>query len=307
MEEQKSPQFLSLDKTEDQLVVATFLLVMASFYFGLQGNILFALLWAGCGIGAIICIYLAFPNMWPYALLLYASYGILTFALIFMIFWYDSVTFSGISIPIMVGIFLLAAAFYLAFHVVQHIKKARDAMAAQEKYLPLGFWIISVMLFIVFSVLSILGWALWANSGGGELLIYLVFEPVIAILLVYILWLPDRNINWAIEELPKSPATEFIEDKSRVLKVKVARVRNECPECGLKLKREKKACPSCDNIQTFGWCVRSEGYVLPCSHCSNMTLYGRGKCIKCEKELSDSIVCNSCSKSFPIREWVAQT
>lgn len=307
MQEVQTPQFLSLDKTEDQLVIATFILVLVSFFFGLQPDLLYALLWGATGIGALLCIYFAFPNMWPYALLLYVAYAIVTFGLIIMIFWYDVLTVSGISIPIMIGIFLIAAAFYIAFYIVQHIKKARDAMAVQEKYLPLGFWSIGVMLFVGISIISIIGWTLWVNTGGGEIQIYLVSEPLIALLLVYILWFPDRNIDWSMEKLPKSPAQEYIMDKSRVLKVKVARVKNECPECGLKLKREKKTCPSCDNVQTFGWCVKSEAFVLPCSHCQNMTLYGKGNCQKCGKPLSEKIVCNSCESSFPIKEWVAKT
>jgi uncharacterized protein YbaR (Trm112 family) len=297
-------EIFSLDKTEDRLLLVAFVCVLLSLYFGLQPGLLFVILWAGTGIGALICIYFAFPNMWPYSLILYATYGISAFGVILLIFWYDVVIFFGISIAVLVGIFFIAAAFYIAFYIVKNVKKTRDASAKKRNYLPLGFWSISVMLFPLFSVLSIFSWSIWVDS--GELQFYLILEPLIAILLVYILWLPDRNIDWSIEHLPEPPVTRLIAKKSKVLKEKVTRVKNICPECGLKLKMERKSCPSCDNTQTFGWCVTSEAYVLPCPHCGKMVLYGKEKCDECGKTLSDSIACESCKKTFPIKEWVAQ-
>ncbi|UCE36320.1 MAG: hypothetical protein JSW00_12390 [Thermoplasmata archaeon] len=299
--------FLSLDKTEDQLVIATFVCVLLSLYFGLQPGLISAVLWAALGGGALLCIYFAFPNTWPYSFLLYACYGISAFGVILLFFWYDYLNVFGISLPILIGIFFIIAAFYMAFHIVQSVKKTRDTVAQKEEYLPLGFWSISVMFFMAFSVLSIISWSLWVDSGGGEIQFYMVLEPIIAFLLVYILWLPDRSLNWTVEDLPESPATKFIFDKSKVLKKKVAKVRNMCPECGTKLKVEKKSCPSCNNIQNFGWCVTSEAYVLPCTHCGSMALYGKEKCDACEKELTDGVECKSCGETFPLKEWAART
>ena len=304
MAEQEGVGFLSLDKREDQLVLAVFVLVLLSFYFGLQPGLLFAVIWAGTGTGALVCIYFALPNMWSYSVLLYAIYGISAFGVILIRFWTDALDFFGISIPVLVGIFFIVAAFYIAFYIVNQIKKTRDASAKKETYLLLGFWSVSVILFFVFSVISIFSWSLWVDS--GELQFYLILEPLLAILLVYILWLPDRNIDWSVEHLPKSPVTRFISDKSKVLKKRMMKARNVCPECGSKLKLEKKACPSCDNTQTFGWCVTSEAYVLPCSSCGEMALYGKEKCDECGKVLSDSIVCNSCKKAFGVKEWVVK-
>ncbi len=307
MDEDESVGFLSLDKTEDQLVIATFFCVLLSFYFGLQPGLLNAVLWAAIGGGAVLCIYFAFPNMWPYSLLLYASYGISAFGIILLFFWNDSFKISEISIPIIIGVFLIGAAGFIAFHIVQSIKKVRDAVSKEDRYVPLGFWSISVFLFVIFSVLSILGWAIWVNSDGGEIQLYFVLEPLIAFLLVYILWLPDRGLDWSIKDLPESPATKYITKKSKVIKGKVAKVRNVCPECGLKLKVEKKACPSCENTQNFGWCVKSEAYVLPCSNCGEMALYGKEKCGVCSEALSDKITCNACEKAFPVKEWITRT
>lgn len=300
-------QVLSLDKLEDQMVIIAFVCLLLSFFFGLQPGLPFAILWACAGISALIGIYFAFPHMWPYGLILLAAYAISAFGVILPIFWYDKVTFSGVSIPIMAGIFLIAAAFYIAFYIVQYVKKTRDALPQEGEYLPLGFWIISVELFVLFSVLSIFGWTIWVNSGEKDLRYYLILEPLIAVLLIYILWLPDRNLDWSVEELPESPATKFLMDQSKILKGKVTKIRNVCPECASKLKREKKTCPSCDHIQAFGWCMTSEAYVLPCSHCGSMALYGKAKCDECGKALFDSIACNACEKAFPIKEWIART
>lgn len=301
----ESVGFPSLNKTEDQLVLAAFVCVLLSFYFGLQPGLLFAVLWAATGIGALICIYFAFPNMWPYGVLLYGAYAVSAFGIILIRFWTDAVNFFGISIPLMIGIFFIAAAFYMAFHTVKYVKKARDSSAKKGNYLPLGFWSIGVMLFPLISVLSILSWSFWVNS--GEIQFYLILEPLIAILLVYILWLPDRSINWSAQHPLESRATRFIADRSKILKEKVTKVGKVCPECGSKLKIEKKICPSCGNAQTFGWCLTSEAYVLPCSNCGKMALYGKKKCDECGRELSDSVSCSSCNKAFLIKEWAAQT
>lgn len=307
MEKEEGLGFLSLEKTEDQLVVAAFVCVLISLYFGMQSGLISAGLWAAFGIGALVCIYFAFPNMWPYSILLYTSYGILTFGVILAAFWYDAFTTFGISIPIILGIFFVLTAFYLAFHIVQSVKRTRDTVAKSGDYLPLGFWSIGVILFWGLSLASILSWSLWINSGGNEILIYTVFEPIIAFLLVYILFLPDRNLDWTQEGLPESPATKFISDKAMTLKKKVPKLRNQCPECGTKLKIEKKVCPSCSGSQNFGWCVKSEAYVLPCANCGNMALYGKETCSKCSKELSESVKCNSCNEAFPVKQWIAST
>lgn len=305
MAEKEGVGFLSLNKKEDQFVLIAFVCVLLSFYFGLQPGLLFVVLWVGFGVAALLFIYFAFPNMWPFGILLYIVYGISAFGVIFIRFWTDAVKIFGISVPMLVGVFFIATAFYIAFYIIRNIKKARDASTEKGDHPPLGIWSVSVMLFFLFSVLSIISWSSWVDT--GELQLYLILEPLLAILLVYILWLPDRNIHWSVKPLPKSPATVFIADKSKTLREKVTKVRNVCPECGSKLKLEKKTCPSCDNTQTFGWCLTSEAYVLPCSSCGKMALYGKEKCGQCGKMLSDSISCNACGKTFPVKEWVAKT
>ncbi|UCG67953.1 MAG: hypothetical protein JSV09_08895 [Thermoplasmata archaeon] len=305
MAKQETVGFPSLEKTEDQIVLAAFVSIFLSLYFGLQSWTFSEVLWAGTGIAAFVCIYFAFPNMWPYGILLYAIYGICAFGVILLVFWYDAVEFIGISLSILVGIFLIASSFYIVFFIIKQVKNTRDLSSTKENYLPLGFWSISVILFAVLSILSILSWSLWVNS--GQLQFYILLESLIAFLLIYILWIPERNIDWSEKSLPQSPATKFISGKSKALKEKVLKVKNVCPECGSKLKLEKKTCPSCNNLQTFGWCVTSEAYVLPCSHCQEMALYGKENCDKCGKALSDNVVCNKCKSTFLIKEWVAQT
>jgi hypothetical protein len=307
MVEQENFKFLSLNKREDQFIVAVFLCILLSFIFGLQPGVTYAVLWVALGVAAFIFIYFAFPNTWTYAPLLYAIYAISAFGVIIIYHWSDRISFSGISIAIPVGIFFFAAAIYMEFHIIQSIKTARDAQIKKDNYVPLGFWSISVMLFAGFSFLSIIGWAISANSNGSGLQIYLVFEPIIAFLLIYILWLPDRNIDWSIENIPKSPATQFISLKTEVVKQKVKRMKNVCPECGLKLKVEKKICPSCGSTQTLGWCVRSEAHVLPCINCGTLSLFGKEKCPSCGKVLSGTIKCNSCQDESPVKEWAAKT
>jgi hypothetical protein len=307
MAEQESIGFLNLDKTEDQLVLAALACVIVSFYFGLQPGFTSTILWAGIGCGALVCIYFAFPNMWPYSILLYASYGISAFGVILLFLWYDAIRLFGISVPIPLGIFFIASGFYMAYHIVESIKKTRDRVAEEQQYVPLGFWSIAVMLFFVFSVLSIISWVIWANSGGAVIQLYMVLEIIIAFLLIYILWLPDRSMDWSVENLPESPATRFITRKSKVLAQKVSIARNICPECGLKLRIEKKVCPSCGGSQNLGWCVRSEAYVIPCAKCQSMALHGKEKCDECGEILSNNISCTNCGEGHPIKDWAAKT
>jgi hypothetical protein len=307
MERQGKMDFLSFNRTEDQFLLATVACLVLSYVFGMINGTIYAILWGILGFAALACIYFAFPYLWTFGLLLYAIYGICAFGVILIIFWREQFLLFGASVPMLAGGFFFFAAVYIAFHIVQSIKKGRDANVKSGDYLPLGFWSMSVMLFPVLSILSILGWALWANSQEFGIVIYQVLEPLIIFLLVYIIWLPDRNIDWSYKELPKSPATQFISQKTQVVKQKVTKIRNICPECGSKLKIEKKTCPSCGNTQSFGWCMKSETYVLPCANCGTMTLYGKDKCPNCNKELEKSISCNSCMKEFPAKEWIVES
>jgi hypothetical protein len=307
MAEQENVKFLSLNKKEDQFIVAVFLCLMLSFIFGLQPGTTYAILWAGLGVAALFFIYFAFPNTWTYAPLLFAIYAISAFGVIIIFHWGDRLLVSGLSIAILAGVFFFASAIYMEFHIIQSIKKARDAQSKRDKYVPLGFWSISVIMFAGFSFLSIIGWAYSVNSGGSGLQLYLVLEPIIAFLLIYILWLPDRNIDWSIKDLPKSPVANFISMQTDIVKHKVIKMKNVCPECGLKLKVEKKICPSCGNSQVFGWCVRSEAHVIPCTNCGAMSLFGKEKCESCGKRLTGRVSCNSCKKEFHVKEWTAKT
>lgn len=303
MDQPKRAQFLSLDTTEDQLVVAVFACILLSFFFGLQDGIIFTALWVALGAAALVCIYFAFPHMWPYALLLYACYGISTFSVILIVFWSDALRINNVSLPILLGGFLIFAAFYMAFHMIQYIKKARDTLTEKEDYIPLGFWSLAVMLSVVFSILSIVAWTLWARDNYGAIQGYIVLEPLLGLMLIYILWLPDRALDWTKKPVPESPATRFIVDKAKVITGSVVRTKGTCPECGTKLRMEKKQCPSCGNSQTFGWCTTSETFVLPCGHCGTMNLYGKDNCIKCKKKLSAGILCNNCDNASSLRDW----
>lgn len=307
MAEQGQNEFLSLNKTEDQLVIAVFICFILSLIFGLQPGVINAALWAAFGVAAFICIYFAFPYTWTYGILLYGIYAIVGFGVIIIFHWGDKFLISGLSIPIFAGLFFFGAALFITFHIIQSIKKVRDAQIKKDSYLALGFWTIGVLLFSFLSLLSILGWSLYVKDGGNWILIYYFSEPVIAFLMVYVLWLPDRNINWMQKDLPQSPAIKFISTKTQVVKEMVAKPKNICPECGMKLRIEKKTCSSCGNTQSFGWCVRSEAYALSCANCGKMALLGKEKCNECGEKLENMITCNACKKKSPVKDWAAST
>lgn len=314
MQEARRSRILSLDETEDQLAIGVFLCIIASLIFGLQPGPINAALWVLLGIIAFILIFFAFPNTWTYGVLLYSIYAISAFGVILLYHWAESFLIGGLSLSILVGLFFFIAAGYMTFHIIQSIKKTRDAQVQKDHYIPLGFWSIGVMLFTLFSFLSILSWCIYTTSGGPWIQMYIGFESTIALLLVYILWIPDRNIDWTQEKLPQSPMAQFIStktqvvmDSTQVVKDKVVRTKNICPECGMKLKIEKKTCPYCSNNQSFGWCVRSETYALSCANCGKMALLGRDKCPECGKILTEKVTCNSCKKESPIKDWAPVT
>jgi hypothetical protein len=305
MDQPNKVQFLSLDKTEDQLVVAVFACVLLSFFFGLQDGLIPLVLWVALGAAALICIYFAFPHMWPYAMLLYACYGISAFSIVLIVFWYDALSINDVSLTVLLGAFLIFAAFYMAYHMINYIKKARDTLTEEDNYIPLGFWSLAVMLFVAISILSIISWSFWANENHSAIQAYVVFEPLLGLMLIYILWLPDRALDWSKKPVPESPATRFIVDKSKVITGSFTKSKTICPECGNNLRMEKKQCPSCSNPQTFGWCSTSETFVLPCAHCGTMNLYGKENCTKCKKRLSTGILCNKCDNASSLRDWAS--
>ena len=69
---------------------------------------------------------------------------------------------------------MIFAGFYMAFHMIKYIKKARDTLTEKDDYIPLGFWSLAVMLFVAFSILSIISWSLWANENYAALQAYVV-------------------------------------------------------------------------------------------------------------------------------------
>ena len=288
-------------------MVAVYACILLSFFFGLQDGMIPLALWLVLGVAALICMYWAFPNMWPYALLLYACYGISAFSVILIFFWNDALKIGDVSITMLLGVFLIFAAFAMAFHMVQYIKKARDTLTEKDQYVPLGFWSLAVMLSVAISILSIVAWSFWANENSAAIQTYIVLEPVLGFMLTYILWLPDRALDWSKKPVPESPAARFIVDKSKAITGgitgSIVRPKGTCPQCGNKLIMEKKLCPSCNNTQTFGWCATSETFVLPCGHCGTMNLYGRDSCTKCKNRLSSGILCNNCDNASSLRDW----
>ncbi len=293
----------------NQFALGTFVFFLISLSMGLQGGLLFTILWLITGALAFLCVYFGFPNMWAYGVLLYMVYLFSAFGSILLIFWRDYTLMENFSLAIAGGIILLLLAFYISLHIISQIKKVRK-VTIDEKYVPLGFWSIGVSLFVILPIFSMWFWSFWADGNGDSIIYYTAIEVIIAMLLVYILWIPDRNLNWNIEYLPKSPATRMIEEKSKALvktpivfSRRVMKLRRTCPECGSKLKLEMKACPSCNTKQSFGWCIKSEAYAIPCRNCGALNLYGKEKCRECNEPLIDEIKCKTCNESFKLREW----
>jgi hypothetical protein len=294
---------------KNQFAVGTFIFILISLFLGLQNGLIFTILWLATGILALLCIYFGFPNMWAYGVLIYVVYLLSAFGMILLIFWRDYTLMENFSLAIAGGIILLIVAFYVSVHIIGQVKKIRD-ITIKEKYIPLGFWSLGVISFPFLPIISIWFWSLWAEGHEVWLASYVVVEIIISMLLIYLLWIPDRNLNWNVEFLPKSRATRIIEEKTKILAKKpktltkkVMRPRRACPECGLKLKLEKKTCPICNNVQSFGWCIKSEVYAIPCLNCGALNILGKEKCSKCKEPLIDEVKCKSCKENVKLRDW----
>lgn len=239
-----------------------------SFIGAMIGGILsYTHLWLFFGILGFICVFMGYPNAWTY---MFWLAGIYIFAglggALFML--------QG-PLYIVIGVICEVVALYIVLSLLQNVINTRDN---HKRELPLGLWSMSVLIFFVCANISLSDWARWV-MGRSDLAPYVVAESLLIMLLGYILWVPENKLG------------------------KGATFPAKCPSCGGILKDVHRTCPECAHQQSFHWCKQAEHYVVPCTHCGELTAYG-DSCVHCVTAQPKGVKCESCNAENPLKAWV---
>ena len=237
---------------------------LLSLYSGLLGTLLGTAAWVFFGSLAIVCLCMAFRNVYRYGLWLI---GIYVFGGIggYLLTYHDLTRFAGGIICEIIGVFVIIS---LTGSIVRLRKETRSKSS-------LGLWFLAVLIFFVFTNLSLSDMSYWLMN-ESKLYLYVFSEIVIIFSGVYILWVLETKIH----------------------------VSMICPICNGELRVEKRKCPSCNKIETFFWCRKSEHHIIKCPYCNRLIVYGR-KCVHCKKMVK-KIKCRSCNNEYTLNKWLKE-
>jgi len=298
-------------------IIAFFILSMLfGMSFGYEADWPFTVGWIVCGVFTLIFITQAFPDVWNYSFWLVGIYGF-SGAGLFSILVFEPQF--GVIITVL-GVLAEITSIGLAFYLILHFKTLRDEVLGisggkfdsyelykEGRYVPLGFWSLSIMAFWLITNISIWGWFLWA-TGDGSITVYIVMELLILFLGLYILWMPQTNFRWSTEA---PAATTFTRPLKSIVVKRIPKtlIRSEttaittCPVCGHGLKKEIRVCPSCGEKREFFWCPRSEVFIKRCERCDQPVSFNIEECPHCKKLQKPQVTCAKCQRSTRIRDW----
>lgn len=294
---------MSLD-VRDQLALATLACALMSLAMGMLPDSLApaayrTATWLLFALFALMCAYLAFPHMWPYALWLAGVYAGAALGLTLIAGRADELLGSRPA-AIAIGALLELAALTLVYNLLLRVRTARAVLGSTS---PLGIWLLAALGFFALSNLAGAGWLAWSAGGSGAALaVYAASEALLALLLVYICWAPERLV-WQARRTAhittvEAPARPLVR---RLVGRKETALRS-CPACGAPLRSLSLRCPSCEAGATAGWCAAHESFLAPCPSCGAPTLSHERSCIKCGAPFP-GLMCPSCGKASPVREW----
>ena len=280
-------------------------------------------------IGAFLCLY-AFPSVWRYLVHLGLIYFLIAIGAIAPLFYLERA-------PLWIGwafVFHIAG-LLVAYNLVKDVNLSRRAyhMAAmsEEKtapYVPMGLWLLALLVFILLTDVSMYGFSLWARQ-GASIALYVVSEVIIIGLLLYLLNVPERAFGGKGRDfVPRVSITEMTSETKKVVKKLVKRSSGmkaakraakvaheklrpkvlaggtlECPVCSSELAIDRRRCPECYRENEFAWCPVSEHYIIPCPACGKPTVYGEDACSHCGQPLTIDYKCPQCLKSTPLNRW----
>ena len=310
-----------LEDIRNQFIIGIFAAFLISMAFGIYQSDsyprLFSAMWLLTGLAMIYCIYRAFPDVWNYIFWLGPIYGMTVLG--YLSFFHLTKVYPDNRIEFqMIGFMMLFLSLILALFFIGRIKRFRDERSGviegpsgritekPEAYFPLGLWIVGVLMFWLFGIISAWGWISWAK-GESSRVVYILTEFLLLCGLVYILYIPQTKFEWVPE--PSRPRRLMIPKRfliiprtRRVPKAPTIKAPMSCPVCSFPLVTEKRSCPRCGKVKDFHWCPASELYVIPCSACGKPTSYGKEYCTHCSNRLEPQIQCG-CGDKRRIRDW----
>ncbi len=283
----------------DQYAFLAFILLMASLGLGTQPGVTFTVAWAALAGAGFFMSIVAFPNVWRTALGLICAYLLSFLGMLCIIVFRDILLIFGFPVIVLFGVFLGFGAIIVMLIVIAQVKQVRDADIG-GRYIPLGLWSISGSIFMIITAFSTISWYFWAT--GFYLIPYLLFEVLLILCYLWMLWLPDRRLNWDVPKEVKRGIPSVL-SKTAVIKRIGGGEKNKCPACGSAIEFETRMCKKCGKVQKFGWCPVSEIHLLPCAHCRHLNTYGNRECELCHNPLAEKIKCPRCEVSAKIGDW----
>ncbi len=296
------------------LPLAAVLSFVGSAFAGTYDGILYRGLWVALAVVGIAALVFAFPNAWKYGVWLLGAYLCALVGISFFVLK----RLEGLHF-MLIGLAFILGSVSLGWSLVQEIRYLRDLVKDNtlgRRYVPIGNWFILVVLFVVFSNLSIYSWTNWVDpSRGWTPVPYLFFEIALAVLTVVILWFPELAIEWdkLKEDSPTIAALkrELKAAEGVVTIVKRAKKKpavsvmqfSSCPLCSAKLSIHKRKCPSCGNEESVGWCPKHETFIVSCVSCGKPTPYGMRACKSCGTPMGPRLACVKCKNEASIKEW----
>ncbi len=279
--------------------------------------------------GGFLCIY-AFPSVWRYLFYIGLLYVFVATGAIMPLFYLSSA-------PLFIGwafvfhVLGILVAYNLVKDVVNHRRAYHMAAIKEGKeapYVPIGLWLLALLVFILFTDFSMVGFSRWALA-EESLALYLGSEVVLVGLVMYLLNVPERAFGGkGADFVPRVSLREVTTETKKVAKklvkrpklgrpaARVAKVAEaarrpkvlaggtlECPACGHELAIDVRRCPECYRDNEFAWCPVSEHYIIPCPSCGKPTVYGEENCSHCGIPLTLAYKCPSCFKPTMLKEW----
>lgn len=312
--------FEALKNIRLQLLIGVLGFYFTALILSTQSGDVFLLLWLIIGAFILYFIRLTFPDVWNY---IFWLIGIFFLNFLAVICFLDN-KYTSHFLFIAFGIFFELGALAIVFLLILHIKAIRDDISGvterptgmelerEAAYIPLGLWSLALFFFWFISNISIMYWFYWSVQNAGSEG-YIITQLILAFIVVYILWHPQKKFEWSIESV--SAPTEKPEKKSELgtkipgilpkLKKTVSaksRIPNKCPICGSKIVMENRQCRNCGEKRLFTWCKISEGYIVTCPECKAQTSYGKDRCVNCGRLIDRFVECN-CGTKHEIRDW----
>jgi hypothetical protein len=201
-------------------------------------------------------------------------------------------------------------------YLVLHVKGIRDEVAGitdksaasarldeeafkKGRYVPLGIWSLSLLLFFIFTNTSAAGWYLWA-AGEGSLGFYIVSELLLICIAIFALWTVQTRFAWGEPPDIIPSISSFVQP--RAAEAPRGKAPKTCPVCNVPATVERRMCRSCGKERDMYWCSKSEHYLIQCPKCRRYTSFGREDCGHCGKAIPDTFAC-ACGARHPPRKW----